>query len=134
MFGSGTGLPCSILSVGVIAVTDCEQYTGFRTPTPTSTEELDSSLGAALKGKLTMVKHLPPTVKQLLTLRNPQPRAAPQLSRLNAVLTTTYQDAKTKKAEKGWLTLAVRTDHATPSLSRLTLTVQRRRTSWYSRP
>ncbi|PIL36767.1 hypothetical protein GSI_00457 [Ganoderma sinense ZZ0214-1] len=54
-----------------------------------------------------MVKHLPPTVKQLLTLRNPQPRLAPPLSRLNAVLSTTYQDAKGKKAEKGWLTLAL---------------------------
>lgn len=54
-----------------------------------------------------MVKHLPQTVKQLLTLRNPQPRVAPPLARLNAVLNTTYQDAKAKKAEKGWLTLAV---------------------------
>ncbi len=54
-----------------------------------------------------MVKHLPSTVKQLLTLRNPQPRIAPPLSRLNAVLNTTYKDAKAKQAEKGWLTLAV---------------------------
>ncbi|EJF62973.1 hypothetical protein DICSQDRAFT_83777 [Dichomitus squalens LYAD-421 SS1] len=69
-----------------------------------------------------MVKHLPPTVKQLLTLRNPQPRAAPQSSRLNAVLTTTYQDAKAKKAEKGWLTLAtctLLTANAPPAIGHL---------------
>ncbi len=60
--------------------------------------------------EIKMVKHLPPAVKQLLTLRNPQPRPAPPLSRLNAVLASTFQDAKAKKAERGWLTLAVRND------------------------
>lgn len=55
-----------------------------------------------------VVKHLPPTVKQLLTLRTPQPRPTPSLPRLTAVLSSTFQDAKAKKAERGWLTLAVR--------------------------
>ncbi|KAI0751352.1 hypothetical protein C8Q80DRAFT_1156868 [Daedaleopsis nitida] len=52
-----------------------------------------------------MVKHLPPAVKQLLTLRTPQPRLTPQSSRLNAILTSTFQDAKAKNVERGWLTL-----------------------------
>ena len=54
-----------------------------------------------------MVKHLPPVVKQLLTLRKPQPRPAPPFSALDAVLRSTLQDAKAKKAENGWLTLVV---------------------------
>ncbi|KAI1792917.1 hypothetical protein LXA43DRAFT_297479 [Ganoderma leucocontextum] len=69
-----------------------------------------------------MVKHLPPTVKQLLTFRNPQPRVAPPLSRLNAVLNTTFQDAKAKKAERGWLTLAtctLLTANAPPTIGHL---------------
>ncbi|RDX53132.1 hypothetical protein K466DRAFT_477703 [Polyporus arcularius HHB13444] len=69
-----------------------------------------------------MVKHLPPAVKQLLTLRNPQPRPAPPLSRLNAVLASTFQDAKAKKAERGWLTLAtctLLTANAPPTIGHL---------------
>ncbi|RPD61933.1 hypothetical protein L226DRAFT_571324 [Lentinus tigrinus ALCF2SS1-7] len=69
-----------------------------------------------------MVRHLPPAVKQLLTLRNPQPRPAPQLSRLNAVLTSTLLDAKAKKAERGWLTLAtctLLTANAPPTIGHL---------------
>lgn len=54
-----------------------------------------------------MVRHLPPTVKQLLTLRTPQPRSPPPYSKLHSVLVSTLQDAKLKKAERGWLTLAV---------------------------
>uniref|UniRef100_D8PK11 Dol-P-Man:Man(5)GlcNAc(2)-PP-Dol alpha-1,3-mannosyltransferase n=2 Tax=Schizophyllum commune (strain H4-8 / FGSC 9210) TaxID=578458 RepID=D8PK11_SCHCM len=53
-----------------------------------------------------VVKHLPPAVKQLLTLRNPQSLPSPPLSTLNNVLKRTFQDAKTKKAETGWLVLS----------------------------
>ncbi|KAI0723387.1 hypothetical protein C8Q76DRAFT_722693 [Earliella scabrosa] len=69
-----------------------------------------------------MVKHLPPAVKQLLTLRTPNPRPAPSLSRLNAVLTSTSQDAKSKKAERGWLTLTtctLLTANAPPTIGHL---------------
>ncbi|GJE84662.1 hypothetical protein PsYK624_007380 [Phanerochaete sordida] len=52
-----------------------------------------------------VVKHLPPTVKHLLTLRNPNLPAAPPISKLSAVLRSTFDDARTKKAETGWLTL-----------------------------
>ena len=54
-----------------------------------------------------MVKHLPPAVKQLLALRNPNPRVAPPFARLDAVLRSTREDARAKNAENGWLTLAV---------------------------
>lgn len=53
-----------------------------------------------------VVKHLPPAIKQLLTLRNPQPLASPPLSALNSAFTRTFQDAKAKKAETGWLVLS----------------------------
>ncbi|KAF5370117.1 hypothetical protein D9758_001228 [Tetrapyrgos nigripes] len=53
-----------------------------------------------------MVKHLPPAVKQLLTLRNPYPLPSPPKSTLQQVLSKTFQDAKQKKAETGWLVLA----------------------------
>lgn len=56
-----------------------------------------------------VVKHLPPTVKQLLTLRHPQLPPAPPVSKLSAVLRSTYDDARTKRAENGWLTLAAST-------------------------
>jgi hypothetical protein len=56
---------------------------------------------------LSMVKHLPPPIKHLLTLRNPSPWPGPPLSNLRKVLTNTLNDAKVKKAETGWLVLAV---------------------------
>ncbi|OBZ76428.1 Dol-P-Man:Man(5)GlcNAc(2)-PP-Dol alpha-1,3-mannosyltransferase [Grifola frondosa] len=52
-----------------------------------------------------MVKHLPPAVKQLLNLRNPRSRPSPPLAKLNAIFSSTYNDAKEKRVEKGWLTL-----------------------------
>ncbi|CDO74054.1 Glycoside Hydrolase Family 128 protein [Trametes cinnabarina] len=68
------------------------------------------------------VKHLPPAVKQLLTLRTPQPRPTPSLSKLTGVLSSTYEDAKAKKAERGWLTLAtctLLTANAPPTIGHL---------------
>jgi len=53
-----------------------------------------------------MVKHLPPIVKQLLTRRNPQPFSSPSAQRLNAVLHKTLGEAKSHKAEDGWLVLS----------------------------
>lgn len=55
-----------------------------------------------------MVKHLPPAVKHLLTLRNPNPLPSPPLSQLHAVFNRTLADARQKKAETGWLVLTVR--------------------------
>jgi hypothetical protein len=55
-----------------------------------------------------MVK-LPPAIKQLLTLRNPQPFASPSAQKLNSILASTLNDAKQRKAENGWLVLSVRT-------------------------
>ncbi|TFK43345.1 hypothetical protein BDQ12DRAFT_662025 [Crucibulum laeve] len=52
-----------------------------------------------------MVKHLPPSIKHLLTLRNPNVLPSPPLSKLNSVFTSTLRDAKLKKAETGWLVL-----------------------------
>ncbi|KII95343.1 hypothetical protein PLICRDRAFT_34189 [Plicaturopsis crispa FD-325 SS-3] len=49
--------------------------------------------------------HLPPAVKQLLTLRNPNSLPSPPLSQLHGVFTRTLNDAKLKKAETGWLVL-----------------------------
>ncbi|KAJ3476960.1 hypothetical protein NLI96_g10795 [Meripilus lineatus] len=51
------------------------------------------------------VKHLPPVVKQLLTLRNPNLPTNPSIGKLSAVFNTTFDDAKRRRAEKGWLTL-----------------------------
>ncbi|KAA1466130.1 hypothetical protein DENSPDRAFT_830877 [Dentipellis sp. KUC8613] len=53
-----------------------------------------------------MVKHLPPAVKQLLTLRNPSPLPGPPVSKLYGVLGSTFADAKRRKAETGWLVLS----------------------------
>ncbi|OCH88309.1 hypothetical protein OBBRIDRAFT_795358 [Obba rivulosa] len=52
-----------------------------------------------------MVKHLPPAIKQLLALRNPNPHPGPPVSKLNEIFATTLRDAKERKAERGWLTL-----------------------------
>ncbi|KAI0637802.1 hypothetical protein C8Q77DRAFT_1087953 [Trametes polyzona] len=68
------------------------------------------------------VKHLPPAVKQLLTLRTPQPRPTPSLPRLTEVLSSTFQDAKAKRAERGWLTLTMctlLTANAPPTIGHL---------------
>ncbi|RDB22718.1 Dol-P-Man:Man(5)GlcNAc(2)-PP-Dol alpha-1,3-mannosyltransferase [Hypsizygus marmoreus] len=52
-----------------------------------------------------MVKHLPPPIKHLLTLRNPNVLPGPSVSRLHSLFTRTSHDAKLKKAETGWLVL-----------------------------
>jgi hypothetical protein len=57
-----------------------------------------------------MVKHLPPAVKQLLTLRNPHPYPSPPKAALVDLFTKTLLDARHRKAETGWLVLAVSPD------------------------
>ncbi|KIK81875.1 hypothetical protein PAXRUDRAFT_832567 [Paxillus rubicundulus Ve08.2h10] len=52
------------------------------------------------------VKHLPPVVKQLLTLRNPDVWPSPPLERLHRVFTSTLNEAKERNAENGWLVLS----------------------------
>jgi hypothetical protein len=56
-----------------------------------------------------MVKHLPPSIKQLLTLRNPNVLPSPPLSQLHALFADTRRDAcaRTPNVEKGWLVLTV---------------------------
>jgi len=54
-----------------------------------------------------MVAHLPPAVKQLLTLRNPHPFPPPSPARLQSVLSRTFNDAKQRRAETGWLVLSM---------------------------
>ncbi|KAH8834097.1 hypothetical protein DL96DRAFT_1666954 [Flagelloscypha sp. PMI_526] len=49
---------------------------------------------------------LSPSIKQLLTLRNPHPLPAPSFTQLSRILTRTFNDAKDRKAETGWLVLA----------------------------
>ncbi|KAG2146641.1 hypothetical protein DEU56DRAFT_147859 [Suillus clintonianus] len=53
-----------------------------------------------------MVKHLPPAVKQLLTLRNPDAWPSPSLGRLHNVFNRTLNEAKQRNAENGWLVLS----------------------------
>ncbi|KAG6885347.1 hypothetical protein C0993_002823 [Termitomyces sp. T159_Od127] len=53
-----------------------------------------------------MVKHLPSSIKYLLTLRNPEVLPSPPLAKLNALFARTSQAAKLKNAETGWLVLA----------------------------
>ncbi|KAJ7276244.1 hypothetical protein B0H12DRAFT_1084311 [Mycena haematopus] len=48
---------------------------------------------------------LPPAVKHLLTLRNPLPLPSPPVSKLHAVLTSSYRSAKDRNAETAWLVL-----------------------------
>jgi hypothetical protein len=55
-----------------------------------------------------MVRHLPTTIKYLLTLRNPDSFASPPLTNLHAIFRKTSQEATQKKAETGWLVLTVR--------------------------
>ncbi|KAJ7638661.1 hypothetical protein FB45DRAFT_903482 [Roridomyces roridus] len=52
-----------------------------------------------------VVKHLPSTIKHLLTLRNPGTLPAPPLPKLHAILTSSYRSAREKKAETAWLVL-----------------------------
>jgi len=52
------------------------------------------------------VKHLPPSIKHLLTLRNPGVYPSPPVQRLNAILSTTLNEASRYKAENGWLVLS----------------------------
>ncbi|KAI0320250.1 hypothetical protein OF83DRAFT_1169459 [Amylostereum chailletii] len=52
-----------------------------------------------------MVNHLPPAVKQLLTLRHPHSYPGPPLASLTHVLRSTFEDARRKRAETGWLVL-----------------------------
>lgn len=73
-----------------------ESYQPFLTAT-TSTTTRDE-----------MVKHLPPAIKQLLTLRNPGAFASPSVQALNSVLHATRSEAKKYGAENGWLVLSVR--------------------------
>ncbi|KAF8559003.1 hypothetical protein OG21DRAFT_1503459 [Imleria badia] len=53
-----------------------------------------------------MVKHLPPVVKQLLTLRNPEAWPNPPVERLHRVFTSTLNEARQRNAENGWLVLS----------------------------
>ncbi|KAG1715931.1 hypothetical protein ID866_1220 [Astraeus odoratus] len=53
-----------------------------------------------------MVKQLPPVIKHLLTLRNPEAWPSPPIERLNGVLTRTLNEAKQRNAENGWLVLS----------------------------
>ncbi|KAJ7699903.1 hypothetical protein B0H17DRAFT_1047611 [Mycena rosella] len=52
-----------------------------------------------------MVKHLPASIKHLLTLRNPTTLPAPPLTKLHAVLTSSYRSARDRNAETAWLVL-----------------------------
>jgi len=54
-----------------------------------------------------MVKHLPVSIKQLLSQRNPNAFASPPPAKLNRIFSSTFGDAKDKKAETGWLVLTV---------------------------
>jgi len=54
-----------------------------------------------------MVKHLPLSIKHLLSLRNPHSWPSPPISKLNEVFKKTFRDAQLKKAETGWLVLTV---------------------------
>lgn len=53
----------------------------------------------------TMVRHLPPRIKQLLTLQNSDAYRGPAATRLNHLFRKTYADATLKGAETGWLVL-----------------------------
>ncbi|KAF7355183.1 hypothetical protein MSAN_01434000 [Mycena sanguinolenta] len=48
---------------------------------------------------------LPPAVKHLLALRNPTPLPSPPVSKLHAILTSSYRSAKDRNAETAWLVL-----------------------------
>ncbi|KAI9510413.1 hypothetical protein F5148DRAFT_1335873 [Russula earlei] len=52
-----------------------------------------------------MVRHIPPTIKHLLTLRNPDAFAGPPISRLNGFFNKASADASLRGAPKAWLVL-----------------------------
>jgi hypothetical protein len=54
-----------------------------------------------------MVRHLPPTIRQLLTLRNLDAFVGPSASRLDYLFDKTQNDARLKGAGTGWLVLTV---------------------------
>ena len=62
-----------------------------------------------------MVKHLPPSIKQLLTLRRLDAFIGPSASRLDYLFDKTQNDALLKGAGTGWLVLTV-CDHALVSM------------------
>ncbi|KAI0285014.1 hypothetical protein BGY98DRAFT_910123 [Russula aff. rugulosa BPL654] len=52
-----------------------------------------------------MVRHIPSSIKQLLTLRSPDAFAGPSVSRLSCLFKKTYADARLKGAGTAWLVL-----------------------------
>jgi len=62
-----------------------------------------------------MVKHIPSTIKQLLSLRNPDAFVVPSASRLDYLFDQTHTDARMKGAGIGWLVLTVH-DYAHPHI------------------
>ena len=54
-----------------------------------------------------MVRHIPPIIKQLLTLRNPDAFVGPSISWLDPLFNKTYTNARMKRAGTGWLVLTV---------------------------
>ena len=54
-----------------------------------------------------MVRHIPPTIKQLLTLRNPNAFVGPSISSLDHLFDQTYTNARMQGAGTGWLVLTV---------------------------
>jgi hypothetical protein len=54
-----------------------------------------------------MAPRLTPSIKHLLTLRKPHALPSPPISQLNSLFAKTFQDARTRKAETGWLALTV---------------------------
>ncbi len=61
-----------------------------------------------------MVKHIPSTIKQLLSLRNPDAFVVPSASRLDYLFDQTHTDARLKGAGIGWLVLTVHDYAPTP--------------------
>jgi hypothetical protein len=59
-----------------------------------------------------MIRRLPPPVKQLLSLQNPDAYLGPPVTRLNLLFQKTHADATLKGAETGWLVLTVRITNA----------------------
>ena len=64
-----------------------------------------------------MIRHLPPSIKQLLSLKNPDAYLGPSVTRLNRLFQKTYADATLKGAETGWLVLTVSITNAISTLA-----------------
>ena len=94
---------CSLLAISKLQVAKYAKYIGHQYQ---AHEILQPDPRAPISCH-TMVKHLPQSLKQLLTFRNPHPLPSPPLPHFRRVLTKTFLDAKSKKAETGWLVLAV---------------------------